>query len=68
MASDSAHPEGILFVQQDISIQEAISLFQSGLLCPCKLNFMYVCVCVYTSQFILYIYFYDLYSPVSSFF
>ncbi len=41
-------------------------LFQSGLLCPCKLNFMYVCV--YTSQFILYIYFYDLYSPVSSFF
>ncbi len=35
-------------------------------LCPCKLNFMYVCV--YTSQFILYIYFYDLYSPVSSFF
>ncbi len=43
-------------------------LFQSGLLCPCKLNFMYVCVCVYTSQFILYIYFYDLYSPVASFF
>ncbi len=43
-------------------------LFQSGLLCPCKLNFMYVCVCVYTSQFILYIYFYDLYSPVCSFF
>ncbi len=41
-------------------------LFQSGLLYPCKLNFMYVCV--YTSQFILYIYFYDLYSPVSSFF
>ncbi len=46
-------------------------IFQSGLLCPCKLNFMYVCVCVYTSQFMynkLYIYFYDLYSPVSSFF
>ncbi len=29
MASDSAHPEGILFVQQDISIQEAISILEN---------------------------------------
>ncbi len=45
---------------------EGGGLFQLGLLCPCKFNFMYVCV--YTSQFILRIYFYDLYSFVSSFF
>ncbi len=27
-----------------------LDLFGSGLLCPCKLNFM--CVCVYTSQYV----------------
>ncbi len=53
----------------DPTWEGTLDLFGSGLLCPCKLNFM--CVCVYTNQFMnnkLYIYFYDLYSPVSSFF
>ncbi len=53
----------------DPTWEGTLDLFGSGLLCPCKLNFM--CVCVYTSQFMynkLYIYLYDLYSPVASFF
>ncbi len=57
----------------DPTWEGTLDLFGSGLLCPCKLNFMCVCVCVcvYTSQFRhnkLYIYLYDLYSPVASFF
>ncbi len=46
-------------------------LFQSGLLCPCKLNFMYVCVCVctpvnlnYTFIFMICIHLYLLFSSV----
>ncbi len=31
-------------------------LFQSGLLCPCKLNFMYVCVCVHQSIYIKHLF------------
>ncbi len=52
----------------DPTWEGTLDLFGSGLLCPCKLN---LCVCVYTNQFMnnkLFIYFYDLYSPVSSFF
>ncbi len=56
----------------DPTWEGTLDLFGSGLLCPCKLNFMCVCVCVCVhSQFMynkLYIYFYDLYSPVASFF
>ncbi len=40
--------------------------FPIGATMPMQVEF-HVCVCVYTSQFILYIYFYDLYSPVSFF-
>ncbi len=44
-------------------------LFQSGLLCPCKLNFMYVCVCTpvnlyYTFIFMICIHLYLLFSSV----
>ncbi len=35
----------------DPTWEGTLDLFGSGLLCPCKLNFMCVCVCVYTSQF-----------------
>ncbi len=54
----------------DTTWKKTLDLFGSWLLCPCKLNFMCVYVCVYTSHFMynnLFIYFYDLYSPVSSF-
>ncbi len=44
-------------------------LFQSGLLCPCKLNFMYVCVCTpvnlyYTFIFMICIHLYLFFSSV----
>ncbi len=31
-------------------------LFQSGLLCPCKLNFMYVCVCTPVNLYYTFIF------------
>ncbi len=43
--------------------------FGSGLLCPCNLSFMCVCVCKPVNLCIInYKFFYHLYSPVSSFF